>query len=759
MALHAILPEPQARLHVLRPRVWPRNRRRWSIPRTKVTATLAFAACGGLAIVVPFGPARLILLLGFMLFGPGAGLLCHLRLPDPLIAWGLAVTTSMTTVGMLAAAMIWADIWHPLVAHLCLLALTIGSAVTRILLDVHSGDRIDPVEPSNIPLLTEVGIAPASPRFIRRRFSAVRGAVDAVPYGLLVASAVVWIVSLIGFDARGVDEYGLTAALGLPFVACIALVCLAFAVELYTRTRTGVLTSAAVLFLIITRGTASLLLKLPEYAWTYKHFGVVNFFQQYGRVVNPGDIYQQWPTFFAASAQLTSLSHVEPASFATWSSLFFGLLDAFLLAAVVHALGASRRIVFLTAFLFGGCSWPDTNYFSPQAFAFALTLGFYIIVLVWLRAFPDQTARTHAPALVRVRARLLQGATPVSPVRDWTRRWAVAGAVCVFFVITSSHQLTPYLILCGLVSATLLDLLRPHYMTVALIAVAITYLLPRIGPIAGEYHIFSGFNFLENASGNAQEGWATRGQMFSALTVRGMALCIWSATLLVAFIDRRNLGRHILALVLGFAPFAILLVANYGGEAIYRVYMFSLPWCSLIIAGRWLVGPNSGLTRIVGSTIVLTIAALAALQGLQGQFVLDRIPPKEIAAGKYLYAHARPGSTIVLAAQNFPTRFTANYGLFNEGRSSDPTLLDEAKFRHIRFGPSFVPAVTQYCLSFRGSDVYLVISQQMVTYSNYFGYLPHGSLEQLTAALHTSSQWQIFLENGEVVIFKYRPGG
>ncbi|MBV9161905.1 MAG: hypothetical protein JO281_10220 [Pseudonocardiales bacterium] len=749
----------QVALPLPRPRGTARHRQHWPTLQVNVTAALAIAACGVLGLVVPAGLARLLLLLMFMLFGPGAALLCHLRLPNLLIAWSLAVTTSMTTVAVVAAVTIWADIWHPLVAHVCLLALTVGSAATRILIDVRSGKWHKPLGPSDIPLPTEVDTASPLPPFMGRRLPAPSGVVDALPYGLLLASAAVWMVSLLGFDARSVGDYGLTAALGAPFIACIVLVCLAFAVELFTRVRTAVLISASVLFLVITRATASLLLELPEYAWTYKHFGVVAFFQQYGHVVNPGDIYQQWPMFFAAIAQLTSLAHVAPVSFATWSSLFFGLLDAFLLAAVVRVLSGRRRVIFLAVFLFGACSWPDTNYFSPQAFAFALSLGFYIIVLVWLRHSPDPTVRIHAPVLARVRARLVQGAVPVEPVRDWTRRWAVVAATWVFFAITSSHQLTPYLILCSLVAVTVLDLLRPQYLVIVLIAVAIAYLVPRFGPIAGEYQIFSGFNFLKNASGNAQDSWSTPGQAFSALAVRGMAFSIWCGTLLIAFLNRRQLGRDILPLVLGFTPFAIILAGNYGGEAIYRIYMFSLPWCALIIAVRWLALADGSRARIVGSTIVLTVATLLALQGLQGQFAVDRVPPNEVAAAEYLYAHARPGATIVLAAQNFPARFTANYGSFNAGQSGDPALLDEDKFRHVRFGPSSVPVVTQYALSFHGSDVYFVISQQMVVYSNYFGYLPHGSLEELKAALRASPRWRTFLDNGEVVIFKYRPTG
>ena len=46
----------------------------------------------------------------------------------------------------------------------------------------------------------------------------------------------------------------------------------------------------------------------------------------------------------------------------------------------------------------------------------------------------------------------------------------------------------------------------------------------------------------------------------------------------------RTLGRVAVPALLAFSPFLMIPVQSYGGEAIYRVYLFSAPWCAILIA-------------------------------------------------------------------------------------------------------------------------------------------------------------------------------
>ena len=61
--------------------------------------------------------------------------------------------------------------------------------------------------------------------------------------------------------------------------------------------------------------TVPLLYRTIEYAWTYKHIGVVDLIREYGHLLASNDIYQQWPGFFATMAILSHVAGVDALAF------------------------------------------------------------------------------------------------------------------------------------------------------------------------------------------------------------------------------------------------------------------------------------------------------------------------------------------------------------------------------------------------------------------------------------------------------------
>lgn len=710
--------------------------------------------CGLLALALPPNPVRLVLLLVFIVLGPGCALLCHIKVPSALIGWTLAITASLTTVTLVSSAMIWAGTWHPLLAHVGLIVATTVLALVRILsMSGPAKPGIYQQAPADEPGAGDAApAAPNGPAGLVGRWL--------VPI-LLVVAPLSWLLSLDGFTIDRVDYFGLTLVLGVPYVAAVVAVCGAFAIEFVAGAgRRRVLMACAILeLLFFTRATSPLLFESAQYPWTYKHLGVVDLFLQYGNVVDSKDIYQLWPGFFAATAQLVAVAGVPSIDFVKWSPLFFSALQVLLAAGALRALQANSRVILLTTFILVASSWPETNYFSPQAFAYTLAFGLFTIVFVWLRHCPDIDADESRSIFGRAHAYMVRSCGAAPELSTRSRRRAGAAVVVVFLAITSSHQLTPFVVLVGLVGLTALGLVRPRYLPVLLGVVAALYVVPRMN-VAEQFNILSAFDLFKNTSGNASEGWATAGQRFSALAVRGLAAAIWAAALYVAWLSRRNLGRVILPIVLGFSPFVFLLIGNYGGELIYRVYVFSLVWCALLIASQWDRLSNSwrGAVAATISAVVLALLSFAASQGTQGQVAFDNVSTRAVETAQYFYDNARPGSILVLGTPIFPSRLTANYRSFNQNLQIDPTLLDETSFRHARLDQAYLAAVTRYVDSFKGSGHYLAISRAMAVQADYFGYLPAGSLDALSEALRASKQWRIFSENEEVVIFE-RIGG
>ncbi|MGD9526214.1 MAG: hypothetical protein AB7L91_18375 [Dehalococcoidia bacterium] len=706
-------------------------------------AALGLAALGAVVTLLPPGPGRLVVLLAFTLLAPGAALLAHLRNADLVLGFALALTASATTLALVSAAGLWVRWWHPDALHAALVVVTAGGALVRILRRRPDGRRQE--RPTMRPLdATPPALAPAI---------------------MLIVSLLLAAWAAVRAAWTDVTGYGLTVALGVPFIVAIVLPACALVVELLHRRRTAVLAAAGVVLVIVTQAVAPLILPTPEYSWTYKHFGVVNVFREAGEVLDPSDIYQQWPAFFSSAAYLSSLAEMEPDRYASWASLLRCLLNIVVLAAVFRALTNDRRVVLSAVFLSVTLLWIDQTYFAPQSLAYTLALGFFAIVLTYLRRDPRDSSSAVQDETVgpwrRFRAALLRGMPP-GPGWSPRVRWAaMAGAIAVFAAITASHQLTPYIVAVGVMALGVLALVRPRWLGLLLVAIALLYFIPRQGSVTSSFSIFDGFDLLRNAGGNKQ-AIRTSEQAFSALAVRTLSLAMWALTALVALRRRREFGTVVLPVVLAFSPMVFLAVANYGGEAVYRVFIFSLPWCAFVLGlemirlvDRW--SDTAVHRRVTGTALasVLGVAALAAQQGLQGQFALNRVPPSDVAVLRQVETTAAPGSSMALLIANAPTRSTSAYSAINPGRTVDPVLLDEEEF----LGMTFTEAgdfdrVTDYVRSLGGPDQYLVVSGQMAASAEYFGLLPPGALDRLREQLRSSPSWRVVVDAPSIGVYR-----
>ena len=304
-----------------------------------------------------------------------------------------------------------------------------------------------------------------------------------------------------------------------------------------------------------------------------------------------------------------------------WAPLAFELADALLLFAIFRLLSATGALPYLAVGLYEGLiAWVGQDYFSPQAFGFLLWLAMAYDDPA-LAAGADHGSPTAASCRIgRVRARVLSGmaprrrdpgaalrgararrrdllrdrrGAPAHPVRDprWRRRADADGSA------------------------------PPRWLLLLLAAVAIAYLIPRYGLISSNFGgLFSGGSPLQNASGS-RGTYNAGGEALTAQIVHYLAAAMWLLALGAVARRRKTLGRVLIPALLAFSPFLILGAQSYGGEAIYRVYLFSAPWCALLIAGLLLElrMPGRGCTIRWPLTAVVCLAALfAGLQGLYG---------------------------------------------------------------------------------------------------------------------------------------------
>ena len=684
--------------------------------------------------LAPDGPAllRAPVALAFACLAPGAALLAHRRWSDPVVAWALVVLVSLAGFAAATTVLAWAGWWQPRPVALAGALAVMASCLAALVRSV-------PGPPVRLSWLRPDRATTAH-------------------LAVLAAGAGLWLAAVAGTEVGRVGELGLLATVHPAFFAALVL-CAAGFVAALRRPGGGrglLLGGYLVLLVLILHGTTPLLLDNPEYAWTYKHLGVAELLRDQGGLTDSGDLYQQWPSLFAAVAGLADLSGVSPLGLARWAPVFFNLAGALVVLAIGRTLSRDRRVAYLAAFLFLGLNWIEEDYLSPQAFAYLLGLGVLLVALRWLRRPPDERRGRRGPL-----ARLHAGSPPAPAVPPGVRAGALAVVVGLSAVLTASHQLSPYLLVGQLAVLVALRLIRPWWLVPALAGIAVAYLLPRFGLVSGSFDIFESLDFFGNAAGNA-EGWGSTGQAFSAVVVRTLALTVWAVAAYAVWRSRHRLGAVLAPALLAATPFVLLAAQSYGGEAIYRVYLFSVPWCAYLIAelvlrSRLPAVPLRQALVWVAAVLALAGGALATVQGRHGQLMVDEQTTSELAAARYLYANATPGATIALATPDFPSRLAGNYGQFNRSVPvGEPDLVKGAEMRDAELDRRYLPGIEDYLRSFHGTTSYLVVSDGMRAQADYFGYLPDGSLDTLEETLAGAAGWSVFYRNDEVAIYQYQ---
>jgi hypothetical protein len=540
--------------------------------------------------------------------------------------------------------------------------------------------------------------------------------------GLLLAGVGAWAFGVSQIQRQAIGPYGVLASANAWFFLGLAALLAGMVAELSrSRPRTWLLGSFLVALIVAIHTTVPLLYGgTPEYAWVYKHVGVAQAFGQYHRVTDTSNIYQEWPALFTTVASISSLGDAGPLSFAAWGPVAFELADALLLLGIFRLLTGDRRLPYLAVLLYEG------------------------IVIRWLLAPPP--ARGRWRFVTTTREFLLRG-RPTPADASTAMRWiALALVAVIYFAIVAAHQLTPYMVLIGVAALVVLGLVWRGWLVLGLFAViAVGFLAPRYGLISSQFGgVFSGGDVFENAAGS-QGILHKAAELRTGEVVHALAAGMWLGAAVAIALRWRSLGRVALPAVLAFSPFVVLGVQSYGGEAIYRVFLFSAPWCALLIAE--LIAELRGTLRSLVSVVVCAAALVAGLQGLYGPTAVYAFTPPELAASLWLYGHASPGSLLILPADNFPGLEAANYAAYDlQIMPADPqngaSWLDEANLGE----------VTQWIGSLGHSSAYVVFSKSMDNYASYFGY-PTG-YEQLAKAVAADTAWRVVYRDTDVVIYR-----
>lgn len=683
----------------------------------------AAAVSAATLLALPWGGGPLVIV--FSLLVPGTAVLAWLP-RSPVSALVLVPFLSFSLLTLLAGLCAALSLWHPTET-------TAAVAVVALLALVGALARERAALASTIMRTPAAGArAPRGARTPARLL---------LPFGpgvtvLLLLAVGLWGLSLVQIDPSTSHPYGLLIsdawAFGLSgLVALIAFVAAA------RRDQRGAMVAAIVVFTVIARATGALALDAPVADWAYKHLGVVAHLRDLGGL-DPGlDIYQAWHGFFAAVAWVSAASGVSAFTLAMWTPPAVGLALAAAVHALARRLGVGSTGALAAALIAVAANWSGQDYFAPQSVA--------------------------VPLAVAVLALLLPGASPHHRTRARTTISSALVALVLFSALVISHQLTPFWVIGSAIALTVIGRLQ-WYWSVALIAIAAAQVLLHLD-YAESYGIFSGTDVIANATSTAGAASGSRELDVHALTNRVACLTLWgSAALLSArLLARDGWGRWrrtpmAAATVIAFSPFGILLGQSYGGEAIVRVFLYSIPGCAVILGWGLARGLRGSLApRLVAAATVIVVAASAG-HAYFSTWYHYAVTPAEYEASVALSDDVPGFAYLAPLSPYWPTLAGAGYA---ERMRADP--LFDAPLHAQGSGlasPDYLDGLEE-SLAVRNHPTYVLIGPRMDAYAAYRGIAPAGTVESIRAALRDRAGWDVVIDEPDdgVSVLRFVPPG
>jgi hypothetical protein len=733
----------------------PRFASRWAVqggptgPRDSLVLGAAFTCAVAPILVLVDAPSavRMPFVLALLSVVPGIAALTALRgLAEP----GLVAGMSLGLSAVIAQSMLWLGVWEPrpalyATAVACLLPLswrlaTTGTRITRGAAWRRGAARLI--------------------RRVRVRRLAVTPA-TAGHMALVVLALVAWATSLMGADLSEINGVGLLAALPPTYILAFALLLTGFAVAVSREDPSRRLLGAYVLVaIVVIHGTTALLYDQPRYAWTYKHLGVINLIAATGRADRQIDIYNNWPSFFALNAWFSKTSGLAPIAYAGWAQLFFNLFNVVAVRFALRGLTRNERILWTAALFFVVGNWVGQDYLAPQAFAFPLSL---VVLGLCLRSGrevlkpPTGLRRWCESVLSRVARAVLPDRTrkdePAQPPIG-RRAALVAGGVC-FVAVVTSHQLSPVMLILSLLSLALATRRVSLWVLSAMVVIELGWVAMAWG------FVHAHFTVIELGGGGA----AAPGRKLSAavpgaklsLLAPAAVMASMAVLALVGLVRRLAQGKLDLvpAALIG-GPLAVVAVQSYGGEGIYRAYLFALPWLSFLAASACLCRRlPEGEMQISLPRLLVAAPAVGAclLVAFFGEELANRVSTDDVRASAW-YEHMAPaGSMRIGLAPNAPERLTARYPQVS--LSDPPTLVSSPGFTAHRLGASDIPRLISLIDQHRARPAYVVLSRLEENYARLNGLLPAGSLTSFVAALGQSPAFRLVHRLPTVWIFQY----
>ncbi len=370
------------------------------------------------------------------------------------------------------------------------------------------------------------------------------------------------------------------------------------------------------------------------------------------------------------------------------------------------------------------------------------------------------------------------------PARSGPLAAFCVATLVIFFVLSFTHELSPYILIVQLGVVAAAGMLRPRWIPLAMLGVAVAYLLPRFAYVSNHYGLLSSIgSFFSNVTPpSASVGGAylpvPSQQILIQRSAEGLSAVIWLLAVVGAWRRRRSRRTMLILVALTFSPALVLAAQAYGNEGVLRVYLFSLPWAAALAAsaiepvtglgGRALsrlsaVTGNRGLAR--GRSILSWLRVPVVLCAVVGLFSIaffgddgfDVMPQSEVNTLLAFQQHA-PLGPIYTATGNAAFLDTSKYNLLNFftifGSLDGTPVVSKAT-------PDIANVLATDSLSVTNGGqqpAYVVVAPSMVAYSKTYNEVPPYYFTMLLASLAHSPEWKLMVNDGHgTIIYELTP--
>lgn len=580
----------------------------------------------------------------------------------------------------------------------------------------------------------------------------------------LLAATALWLAALPGVGFREMSDYGLLDRLPPAFYLSLAVLTFGFLVSL-RRAGTApwwpALYCAALLMAV--KGVPAVLYDSERYPWASKHDAVINKIlatdglRPEAALDGNMSAYDQWPGFFTLNAALVRAFGVDSAAvYLNWAPIVFGLLMMPVLILIYRTFSEDWRLVWTAVWIFQLGNWVGQDYFAPQGLAFLLHLT---VIAVVLRHF----VRPGSAGRLRSRAYLDPAAAALPPPTSTRQR-----ALCVLILapmiaaINAVHQLTPVMLCVTLLALNLTRRYRNPGLLIVTGLLMLTWDLTMGRPL-----FVSTLRGLKESIGeltqNSRAGYA--GELTGPgpeLAGRANILMVLAIALLagLALLLRRRLVHSALPLLLASAaPVPLFVVNDYGGEMLFRVYLFALPGAAFFAAATLVpAAGGSGVHRVrpwirKACALALPLSLVALLTGFMpsyyGKERMNYTPPAETAF-VVRTLDGLPDGTLVLATTGSFPQALRHYDKLGHWYFAEQELAENEKLLRDPVGylvPQLPPAPAIYVLLTRTQDIYTAGE----------GLLPPGGFATLKKKLRDSPLFRTVEETEYGLVLEYRP--